>query len=121
MKKTLLKTTALACCFVLYFAATADLSGKWVGKIKNPNGGDDVDLTYIFKVDGNKLTGTLFSVGVELPIDSGKINGNDFIFSITNPEGVIIPHKGKYYGDSIGMDIDYQGMKFHSTLKKADN
>jgi hypothetical protein len=119
MKKIFLTTAALIFCFMVCFAAIAGLAGKWGGTLKTPDG-NEVDLTYIFKVDGDKLTGTAISQGIEIPIDSGKVNGNDIKFSVTNPDGIVIPHKGKYYGDSIGMDLDYQGMKFHSTLKRVD-
>jgi hypothetical protein len=119
MKKIFLTITILVFCFAMCFAAIAGLTGKWSGKLRTPDG-NDIDLTYIFKVDGDKLTGTAISQGIEIPIDSGKVNGNDIKFSLTNPDGVVILHKGKYYGDSVGMDIDFQGMKFHSTLKRVD-
>jgi hypothetical protein len=119
MKKIFLTTAVLFFCFAMCFAAISGISGKWSGTLRTPDG-NDIDLNYIFKVDGDKLTGTATSQGVEIPIDSGKVNGNDIKFSLTNPDGIVIPHKGKYYGDSIGMDIDVQGMKFHSTLKRAD-
>ncbi|WP_259070028.1 hypothetical protein HDF24_24695 [Mucilaginibacter sp. X4EP1] len=119
MKKILLTTASLFFCLVICFAAIEGLAGKWSGSIKTPDG-NDIDLTYIFKVDGAKLTGTAISQGIEIPIDSGKVNGNEFKFSVTNPDGVTIPHKGKYLGDSVSIDLDYQGTNFHSTLKRVD-
>jgi len=121
MKTKILITTALVCCFIISFAAVlADVNGKWVGSVAGPDG-NSIDLTYNFKIDGDKLTGTAEAQGIELKLDSGKTNGADLKFSITNPEGVIIPHVGKYFvqGDSISMNVDVQGYKMHTTLKRA--
>ncbi len=84
MKIRIFTTTALVCCFMVCLAAIADLSGKWTGIVKTPDG-NDLKINYVFKVDGNKLTGTAQGDGEPAPIDSGKINGNDFSFSVSNP------------------------------------
>ena len=121
MKRKAFIITALVCCFMISLAAViADANGKWTGTFKGPDG-TDIDLVYTFKIDGDKLTGEGEAQGVTLKIDSGKINGTDLKFSVTNPEGVTIPHIGKYFvqGDSISMNVDYQGFKMHSTLKRA--
>ena len=122
MKRKMLTVLALMCCAIVGLAAVfAYVNGKWPGSIVGPDG-NDISLTYTFKVDGDKLTGTAFAQDIEIKLDSGKVNGNDFTFKITNPEGVVIPHVGKYFanGDSISMNITYQEYKFHSTLKRAD-
>jgi hypothetical protein len=119
MKRKIFTTAALICCFMICFAAIADLSGKWTGTIATPDG-TPIPFTYLFKIDGNKLTGTLTAEGVDLPIDSGKINGNDFTFRVTDPQGVVMPHSGRYYGDSVSMNIVINEYKFHSTLKRTD-
>jgi hypothetical protein len=120
MSKKLFTTVALICCFMICLAvAMAELSGKWTGTITGPDG-QDITLTYTIKVDGDKLTGTGESNGNSVNIDDGKITGNDFTFKVTNSEGVVIPHKGRYYpeADSVGMDIDFNSMKFHCKLKR---
>jgi hypothetical protein len=120
MKTKILITTALVCCFVICLAAViADVNGKWAGAVTGPDG-NSIDLNYVFKIDGDKLTGTASAQDIELKLDSGKISGTDFKFSITNPEGIVIPHIGKYFaqGDSISMNVDYQGYKMHTTLKR---
>lgn len=114
-------TTALVCCFVVCMAAVwADMNGKWTGVFKGPDG-TDIELVYNIKVDGNKLTGDGSAQGVTLSLDSGMVSGTEFKFSVKNPEGVTIPHTGKYFaqGDSISMTADYQGFKMHSTLKRS--
>ena len=121
MKTKILITTALVCCFVICLAAViADVNGKWAGTVTGPDG-NSIDLNYVFKIDGDKLTGTASAQDIELKLDSGKISGTDFKFSITNPEGIVIPHIGKYFaqGDSISMNVDYQGYKMHTTLKRV--
>ena len=123
MKRKALMAALLVCCFCVCLAgAIADMSGKWTGSVKAPDG-NDVALVYVFKVDGAKLTGTVQQVGDDnvAQIDSGKVTGNDMTFSVTNTEGVLIRHNGKYYGDSVSMNFYFNGTKFHTTLKRADN
>jgi hypothetical protein len=120
MSKKLFTTAALVCSLMICLAAVvADLSGKWTGTIKAPEG-QDITLNYNIKVDGEKLTGSGESEGNTVIIDEGKIIGNDFTFKVTNSQGVVIPHKGKFYpeADSVGMDLDFNGMKFHTTLRR---
>jgi hypothetical protein len=120
MKRKIFTTVALVCCFVVCFAIAADLAGKWTGTLKAPDG-NEYPLTYVFKTDSGKLTGTGSSPQGDVPITEGKIiNGTDFSFNIA-VNGVDIKNTGKYYpaADSIGLDIDYNGMKFHATLKRG--
>ncbi|HTK20864.1 MAG TPA: hypothetical protein VL442_15175 [Mucilaginibacter sp.] len=122
MNRKILIALALVCCAIAGLAAVfADVNGKWKGTLMGPDG-NPLDVSYTIKVDGDKLTGEAFAQDLTLKIDSGKINGTDFKFSVTNPEGVTIPHNGKYIaqGDSISMNVDYQGFKMHSTLKRSD-
>lgn len=100
--------------------AVADLTGKWNGDVKTPEG-DIATLTYNFKVDGDKLTGTAESNGNPVNIEEGKVNGNDITFKVTIPEGDVIPHVGKFYpeADSVAMDLNFKGFKMHTTLKRA--
>jgi hypothetical protein len=118
MNKKYFITTALVCCFMVCLAIVADLNGKWTGTIKTPDG-NEVPVTYNFKVDSNKLTGTAESPQGTVTVDDGKINGNDFSFKVT-VDGNDYPHTGKLYTDSCGMDIDFGGQKLHFTIKRAD-
>jgi hypothetical protein len=119
MKRRIFTTAAFVCCFMVCFAAIADLSGKWTGMIKTPDG-NDLRINYVFKVDGDKLTGTAQGDGSPTSIDSGKISGNDFSFSVSNPQGTVFKHTGRYYGDSVSMNIDVNGTKIHATLIRDD-
>jgi hypothetical protein len=118
MKRKLFNPIALACCFIVFAAfVIADLNGKWIGVIKTPDG-NDLQVTYNFKVDGDKLTGTGESPAGTVTIDDGKITGDAFTFKVT-VDGTDYPHSGKMYADSCGLDIDFGGQKVHTTLKRA--
>jgi hypothetical protein len=112
-------TIMLICTAMICFAVIADLAGKWTGTVKTPDG-TDFPLTYIFKIDGSNLTGSLQSPQGELPISDGKINGASFSFKL-DFNGTPIINTGKYYGDSIGIDADINGTKLHTVLKRATN
>lgn len=117
MKKKIFTTTALICCFMVCFAIIADISGKWAGTIVTPDG-QDIAVTYNFKVDGDRLTGTADSPAGSVSVDEGKIDGDKFSFKV-NVSGTDYPHTGKIYADSLAMDIDFGGTKSHFTVKKA--
>lgn len=118
MKRKLFTPIALACFFIVFSAFVfADLSGKWVCSIKTPDG-SDLPVTYNFKVDGDKLTGTGEIPQGQFTIDDGKISGDTFTFKVT-VDGNDYPHSGKVYADSCGMDIDFGAQKIHATLKRA--
>ena len=119
MKRKLFFTAALLCCFTAVFAYFADINGNWTGTLKTPDG-QEFPLNYTFKTDNDKLTGTSSSPQGSVDLAEGKVKGDSLMFSI-DVNGVKIPHAGKYFatGDSVSMNIDYQGMKFHTTLKRA--
>jgi hypothetical protein len=118
MKKILI-TTALVCTFAAAFAYFADISGKWSGMLNAPDG-NQYPLNYTLKADGDKLTGTGDSPQGSINLTQGMIKGDSLSFHI-DVNGVDVINSGKYYtaGDSIGLTVDYQGMKMHATLKRA--
>jgi hypothetical protein len=111
MKKKFFTTTALICCFMVCLAVVADITGKWSGTIVTPDG-QDIAVTYNFKVDGSKLTGTADSPQGTVPID-----GDKFSFKVT-VSGADYPHTGKIYADSLAMDLDFGGPKAHFIVKR---
>jgi len=119
MKRKTFINSLLVCCLVAGLTLIADLTGKWSGVLKMTDG-NEFPLSYTFKVDGNKLTGTASGPEGDVPLDSGKFNGTDLTFSV-QVQGMPVPHKGKYYGDSVGLDITYNGQTMHTTLKRASN
>lgn len=116
MKRKLLISAALIACSVLIMAVVDGLTGKWKGTIKTPDG-QELPVTYTFKADGDKLTGTAESPAGSVTVDNGKITGDTFTFKVT-VDGNDYPHKGKMYADSCGMDIDFGGQSTHFTIKR---
>jgi hypothetical protein len=119
MKRKLLLSTLLIGCVFAALAVIADLSGKWSGTFNAPDG-NQYPLTYSFKLDGANLTGTLDAGGMTVPIDSGMVKDDAVSFSV-NVQGTTYSHKGKYFsaGDSIALDVSFEGNKSHLLLKRA--
>jgi hypothetical protein len=106
----------LIVCLLISVATTGNLNGKWTGVLKTDQG-REYPLFYNFKIDGDQLTGTAKTPNGDMPISNGKINGDDFIFSVTIGK-MEIDHIGKFYGDSVGVDISLGEAKSHATLKR---
>ncbi len=106
----------LIVCLLISFATTGNLNGKWTGVLKTDQG-REFPLLYNFKIDGDQLTGTAKTPKGDIPITNGKINGDDFIFSVMIGK-MEIDHIGKFYGDSVGVDISLGDVKSHATLKR---
>ena len=118
MKKRILTTALLAGTFAICLAAVvADLSGKWKGSFKMGDG-RELPLTYVFKVDGEKLIGTITSSNGDLPIYDGKVKGADFSFKVDVNDRPLL-NTGKYYGDSTTIDVTFGDRKIHSKLLRA--
>jgi len=118
MKRKFFITALLLFCFAICYAVVTDMSGQWASVFNAPDG-SQYPLTYTFKIDADKLTGTLETAGMSIPIDSGKVNGENVSFSVS-VQGTAYVHKGKYYSaaDSIGMDVTFEGNKGHITLTR---
>src|ERR1700758_2532397 len=119
MKRKIFITTALMFSFAAAFAYFADLNGKWSGILSAPDG-NQYPLNYTFKADGDKLAGSGEAPQGNVDLTKGMIKGDSLSFHI-DVNGVDVINSGKYYaaGDSIGLTIDYQGFKMHTTLKRA--
>lgn len=119
MKRKIFTTVALVCFITVCFAIAASLAGKWTGTLKTPDG-NEFPLTYTFKTDSGKLTGMASSPEGDVALTDGKLlSPTDFTFNVS-VNGAEIKHTGKFYpdADSVGMDIDFNGQKLHTTLKR---
>ncbi|WP_374949398.1 hypothetical protein [Mucilaginibacter sp.] len=117
MKRKIFTTALLSCCFMICLAAALlDVAGTWTGDLKMADG-NTIPLSYTFKIDGAKVTGTATSPQGETAIDNGKLAGDVITFSV-NVQGMDIPHSGKCYADSIGMDVTVGEDKLHSKLMR---
>ena len=105
-------------------ALAADVSGKWTGDVPG-RGGDTTPATFTFKVAGDKLTGTMTAAQGELPLQEGKVSGNDISFSTTFDAGgnsIKILYKGTLSGDQLKMTRQREGGNGQArefTLKRA--
>ena len=113
--------SVLALLIVTVSAYAADVDGAWTGTVSGPMG--DVPVSFTFKADGAKLTGTTMGFdGSEVPIQDGKIDGNTITFTVTFDFGgmpFMLSYKGVVSSDQIKMSGDAFGMPFEFVLKKA--
>jgi hypothetical protein len=120
MKKLLYACTAMVMALTTATALAADFTGTWTGAMAGGNGG--FQLSFTFKQDGDKLTGTVQGPqGDPIAITDGKIDGDKISFKV-NVNGMTIIHDGTINaaGDEIklGSKSD-QGPSGELTLKRT--
>jgi len=71
-------STAVIGCALALVAVASDVSGKWRAEFTTPDGTQRVN-TFTFKVDGDRVTGTVAGVQDETPIKDGKVSGDTAI------------------------------------------
>jgi hypothetical protein len=102
-------------------AFAADVDGKWSGPIDTPNG--PVTVTYVFKAEGTKLTGTTTGPdGSPLTIKEGKLDGNKVAFSLDISFGadpVTFNYIGTLTASEMKLHTEFMGQAIDFTLKKA--
>jgi hypothetical protein len=89
----------------------ADLDGKWTAQIPGRDG-QPQETTFTFKVEGDKLTGTVSGRQGDTPIADGKISGDEISFTVTRErQGATIKqlYKGKIAGDEIKFTRSTEG------------
>lgn len=101
------KTTISAALFLFIALASAafalDIGGKWKGTLASPNG--DVETTMEFKVDGEKLAGTVTTMYGEEQIVEGSVKGDDVNFAVTVGGQFKVLYKGKITGEDIKFHV----------------
>ena len=89
-------------------AAAADITGTWKATAEGPNGA--MERTFVFKVDGNKLTGeTTSSMFGKSTIENGKIDGDNLSFTLTvkfQDNEMKVNYKGKISGKEIKLSAE---------------
>jgi len=115
--------TAVVLSAILSLAAfAADITGKWTGSMQM--GDQAFSLAYTFKVDGEKLTGTVTGPqGDPLEIKEGKISGDKLSFYVQVDMGgqmAKFVSDGVVKGDEITLNTKMDGGDFGgaSTLKR---
>jgi len=123
-----MRTIRFGCLAVLALAAAAaaGISGKWTGDVPG-RGGDTTPSTFVFKADGDRLTGTMTGAQGEVPLQEGKVSGDQVSFATVLDFGgntVKILYKGTLSGDRIQMTRQREGgggQAREFTLKRAGN
>nr|WP_319571105.1 hypothetical protein [uncultured Draconibacterium sp.] len=102
--KKILFSSVLLFTFLLGISATASegITGKWEATM-GPGG--DMVITFNFKMNGDKLTGTVSTPMGDQEISNGKVDGNSFSFE-TEMMDSTIKHTGKLDGEVIKLKIE---------------
>ena len=104
--------------------SAAVIDGTWTGQMTGRNG-TPRDMSFTFKADGEKLTGTMLGpMGREMEIREGKIAGDEISFVIFLQFGdapVKMSYSGKLSGDELKMKVQREGAPRSTefALKKA--
>jgi hypothetical protein len=86
-------------------ANAADLTGKWQGTMQTPDG-QSLEISFNFKLDGEKLTGTAASSYGEEQITDGTVKGDAISFVILAGGGQFkITYKGKVVGEDLKFTV----------------
>jgi hypothetical protein len=101
MKKLLSVCVAMIMALTTASAFAADVSGTWTGDMKSPDGANSFQLSFTFKQDGAKLTGTVQGPqGEPIAISEGKVDGDKLFFNVSF-NGMTIVHEGTINGEEI--------------------
>ena len=109
-----MKTRFLAVfAFVLLATASfaADITGKWTAEVPG-RGGQTRTTNFDFKVEGEKLTGTISGMQSDMPISDGTVKGDDIAFVVVmnfNGNEMKLIHTGKVTGEVIKMTRKREG------------
>jgi hypothetical protein len=111
MKYRVIILSAVMVLAGIVLARAANVDGKWVAQVPG-QGGQTREVTFNFKADGDKLTGTVSGRQGDTPISDGTIKGDDISFTQTvevqgNP--VKLTYTGKVTGDEIKMTRKREG------------
>jgi hypothetical protein len=91
-----------------FTASAADITGNWKATAEGPNG--SMERTFVFKVDGNKLTGeTNSSMMGKSTLTDGKVDGDNVTFTITvkfQDNEMKLNYKGKVSGNEIHFTVE---------------
>ena len=98
-------------------AFAADVAGTWKAEFTTPDGTQRVN-TFVFKVDGTSLTGTVAGSQDETPIKNGRISGDEISFTADRPFGTFT-YTGKISGDEIKFKVAFNDQNFEMTAKRV--
>ena len=124
MRFRLFVIVALCAVLAAGLALAADVSGKWTAKVPGRDGATR-DVSFTFKADGVKLTGTTTGRGGDnIAIADGKVEGDTISFTTKVQYGdnpVTLKYTGKVSGDEIKFKREGgQGQPREFTAKRAN-
>jgi hypothetical protein len=101
-----MKTSIMVLLFLLVSITSnaQKLDGSWKGKMSGPNG--DIELVFTFIVNADTLNGDVTSEMGSLPIENGKVNGNELSFDV-NVNGQVISHTGVLDSDIVKLSFPW--------------
>jgi hypothetical protein len=98
-------------------AMGGDLTGKWSGSFKADGADHGVPQLFIFKQDGNKLTGSGGpDQSEQYPIENGKIDGTRVRFELTTGEWRFT-YDLRTDGPKLAGDLELKGINDRRTAK----
>lgn len=102
-------------------ASAADISGNWKATAEGAAG--NMERTFTFKVDGNKLTGeTTSSLVGKSTITDGKVDGDNVSFTINvkfQDQEMQLNYKGKLTGNELVLTVEVAGQAVEWHAKKV--
>jgi len=122
MKRLTMRLCAVVALFT-GMALAADVTGDWTAQVAGPDG-NNMTLSYHFKQDGAKLSGTVDGPGGSLPIQNGAVDGEKLSFTVTFSGGngeLKIINEGALKGEDITLTVKVNGEAYGGpiTLKKS--
>ena len=123
MTKKLLFVGTILLVVVCVAMAADTITGKWTMSQAGRNGGPDRVTTFVLKVDGATLTGTVMAPAMggpgaapggappapqELALKNGKVSGNTISFDVTRttPNGdMVTKYEGTVSGDDLNLKV----------------
>jgi uncharacterized protein YndB with AHSA1/START domain len=112
VKRSIIIRFAILFALTTGLALAVDVTGKWSGEMGGPDGGG-MSITFTFKQDGTRLTGTADGPGGQpLQIKDGKVEGDKISFTLSFEGGggdMKIVHEGSVNGDEMTLNIKMDG------------
>lgn len=111
MKYRFVLFSAVLVLATLTVALASNVDGKWVAQVPG-QGGQTREVTFNFKAEGGKLTGTVSGRQGDTPISDGTVKGDDISFTQTfevQGNSIKLTYTGKVSGDEIKMTRKREG------------
>ena len=97
-------TATLLLFLMTVCAFAADVTGKWKSNVKSPDG-QEMEITFNLKQDGETLGGTAEGPMGEMKITEGSVKGDAVQFTVETDQFKVV-HKGTVSGDEIKLKVE---------------